>query len=145
MLQAGAAPLTVTLCGWRIRPMICFDLRFPVWARNRLDTAGQADYDALIYIANWPERRALAWRTLLRARAIENQCYTIGVNRIGTDGVGVAHIGDSTVIDPLGVICYHQQEIADTQTLILDPATLIEVRATLPFLADGDDFTIHGL
>ncbi|MBA3706782.1 MAG: amidohydrolase, partial [Bacteroidetes bacterium] len=95
----GKSKLVVELKGWKICPLVCYDLRFPVWSRNV-----KSEYDVLIYVANWPERRNHHWRTLLLARAIENQCYSIGVNRIGADGNSIAHSGDSTVIDPRGMI-----------------------------------------
>ena len=83
--------------GWRINLQVCYDLRFPVWARNH--PAGQGDeYDVLLYVANWPEQRSLAWRTLLQARAIENQCYVVGVNRVGVDGKKNNYTGDSSVL-----------------------------------------------
>jgi len=91
---AGRERLVVELNGWRICPMVCYDLRFPVWARN--DDA----YDLLIYTANWPNRRSYDWNTLLKARAIENQCYVVAVNRVGTDANGHEYNGDSCVIDP---------------------------------------------
>jgi omega-amidase len=96
---AGDKRLIVELNGWKICPMICYDLRFPVWLRNV-----DAEYDLMIFVANWPERRALHWRTLIPARAIENQAYVIAVNRVGHDGNEVYHSGDSTCIDPNGKV-----------------------------------------
>lgn len=93
----GDEHLLVTCRGWKIRPFICYDLRFPIWIRN-LDNV----YDAAIFVANWPERRAPHWNALLRARAIENQCYVAGVNRVGVDGNGHRYSGDTCIIDPLG-------------------------------------------
>ena len=93
---AGTKRLVVDYLGWRIMPLICYDLRFPVWSRN------DCDYDLLLFVANWPERRSLAWKTLLTARAIENIAYVAGVNRCGTDGNQVFHSGDSAIYDPLG-------------------------------------------
>ena len=93
---AGSRRLIVELKGWRICPMICYDLRFPVWSRN------WGDYDVLLYVANWPQRRAHAWSTLLKARAIENLAYVVGVNRIGKDGNGATYAGDSVALDFLG-------------------------------------------
>lgn len=92
--------------GWKIRPLICYDLRFPIWSRNHFDAVGNADYDLLLYVANWPERRVQHWEKLLQARAIENQAYTIGVNRVGIDGSGIVYTGSSMAIDFLGnVMC----------------------------------------
>jgi predicted amidohydrolase len=95
--SAGRQHLLVECQGWRVRPFICYDLRFPIWTRN-LDLV----YDAAIFVANWPRRRAPHWKALLSARAIENQCYIAGVNRVGEDGNGYRHSGDSRIIDPLG-------------------------------------------
>jgi omega-amidase len=97
----GDFQLLIEYRGWKIKPLVCYDLRFPVWCRN---TEG---YDLLLFVANWPERRILAWKSLLVARAIENQCYVAGVNRVGDDGNGIYHSGDSMVIDPKGEILEH--------------------------------------
>src|SRR6476620_11419609 len=101
---AGKKRLIASVKGWKINLLICYDLRFPVWSRQSYTGNEEQglEYDVLIYVANWPEKRAHMWRTLLQARAIENQCYTIGVNRIGTDGNGIDYIGDSMVVSPLG-------------------------------------------
>ena len=134
--------------GWKINLLICYDLRFPVWARqtspsNSLSKGeGGSEYDVLIYVANWPERRSHAWKTLLCARAIENQCYVIGVNRVGNDGNNIYHSGDSMVIDPLGEVLYHVNDDEDIFTITLDKTHLQSVREKLPFLRDGDSFTI---
>ena len=93
--EQGTEPLIFQYKGWRIKPLICYDLRFPVWSRN------QNDYDLLIYVANWPESRRDAWMTLLKARSIENQCYVIGVNRVGIDSTAT-YTGDSLVFSPKG-------------------------------------------
>lgn len=97
----GRSKLIVTLNGWKILPLICYDLRFPVWSMNRY-LQGDYEYDLLIYVANWPQARNHVWKSLLTARAIENQVYVIGVNRIGKDNNGIEHSGDSSVIDPKG-------------------------------------------
>ncbi|MTB50293.1 amidohydrolase [Lewinella sp. W8] len=135
--EMGQKRLTVELSGWKICPLICYDLRFPVWARNT------DAYDLLIYTANWPDRRAYDWRTLLRARAIENQCYVVGVNRVGEDDSGHHYRGDSCIVDPGWRHVLFQaaeEEVVHTQTL--SAAHLQDVRAKLPFLIDRDDFTI---
>lgn len=100
--QAGTSKLIVELKGWRFLPMICYDLRFPVWSRNRYCADAGFEYDCLIYVANWPEVRNHAWRVLLMARAIENQAYVIGVNRVGVDGNQISYSGDSAILDPKG-------------------------------------------
>ncbi|NJC25683.1 amidohydrolase [Neolewinella antarctica] len=134
---AGTERVTIKFRGWRIRPLICYDLRFPVWSRNH------DDYDLLIYVANWPDRRAHDWRILLQARAIENQAYVIGVNRVGADENGHAYNGDSCVISPGwdGVISsVAKEERTWTETLSADH--LRKVRQKLPFLADRNDFSV---
>jgi len=134
MYTPGQQKLTVTLRGWLIRPFICYDLRFPVWLRN-LD---RPPYDLALFIANWPRSRAYHWRALLAARAIENQCYVIGVNRIGTDGNGNAHSGDSSVIDPLGKILFQKKDAPAVHTTTLHYASLETCRQTFPVLVDAD-------
>ena len=106
------------------------------------EAGGEDEYDVLIYVANWPERRSHAWKTLLCARAIENQCYVIGVNRVGNDGNNIYHSGDSMVIDPLGEVLYHVNDDEDIFTITLDKTHLQSVREKLSFLRDGDSFTI---
>jgi len=134
----GLQKLIVELKGWRVCPLICYDLRFPVWARNK------DEYDLLIYTANWPEKRASDWKVLLQARSIENQAYTIGVNRSGTDGKGYKYSGDTTVIapGPKGVIFHTIDEVNfTTHHLLVDD--LITTRQKLPFLIDRDEFVIR--
>jgi predicted amidohydrolase len=132
--------------GWRINLQICYDLRFPVWARQQTiadpEKEPAPEYDLMINVANWPERRSHHWKTLLQARAIENQCFVVGVNRVGNDGNGLYHSGDSMVIDPLGQILYHKSEEEDIHTTILEKAQLEEVRTRLPFWKDGDHFLL---
>jgi len=137
---AGNKRLIASVKGWKINMQVCYDLRFPVWARQQ--TAAEPEYDVLVYVANWPERRNTAWKTLLRARAIENQCYVIGVNRVGEDGNGIAHSGDSMVIDPLGEILYHKENEEDVFTLTLDREHLEKVRRQFPFWKDADPFSL---
>jgi len=137
---AGRETLVVEFRGWRIAPLVCYDLRFPVWSRRR---AGY-DYDLLVYVANWPARRAHAWRQLLMARAIENQCYVAGVNRVGADGNGIAHDGDSVVHDFLGMpLATLGSEVA-TLRATLDPAALAEFRERFPAHLDADAFELKG-
>lgn len=137
---SGDSRLIASVKGWKINLQICYDLRFPVWARQQKNEI--AEYDVLVYVANWPERRNLAWKTLLQARAIENQCYVIGVNRMGNDGNGIYHSGDSMVIDPLGEILYHKTHEEDIFTITLLKEKLDEVRQKFPFWKDADDFNI---
>ena len=96
--------------GWKINLLICYDLRFPVWSRNTYKD-GNYEYDLMIYVANWPASRSFIWQTLLKARAIENQSYVIGVNRVGDDGFNTPHSGDSMIIDPVGNVIYKPRQI----------------------------------
>jgi predicted amidohydrolase len=134
--SSGNKKILVELKGWKILPLVCYDLRFPVWARN-VD-----HYDLLLYVANWPERRVNAWKTLLEARAIENQCYVAGVNRVGNDGHGIHHTGESSVIDPRGEILWRETERECIHTCTLSYHHLNHIRESLPFLKDADQFEI---
>jgi predicted amidohydrolase len=133
----GAQKIIVQVNGWKICPMICYDLRFPVWARNK------EGYDALLYIANWPEKRNEAWETLLKARAIENQSIVIGVNRVGKDGNGHQYIGNSSIYGPLGELIAKARD-AEEQVVqaTLSYASVQETRLQLPFLKDMDRFAL---
>ncbi len=123
--------------GWRIRPQICYDLRFPVWSRNT------EEYDLLIYVANWPERRVVHWKTLLQARAIENQAFVAGVNRIGLDGNNYNYSGDSAIYDPLGEkISKTNPNEESVETILISKEFIQEIRKSLPFLTDKDKFDI---
>lgn len=138
----GSKKMIFKFKGWKICPMICYDLRFPVWSRNRFEQ-DVYEYDLLIYVANWPEIRNHAWNTLLKARAIENQAYVAGVNRIGYDGKGIPHSGDSAVIDPWGkVISQTQPQQESVETVRLDASKLIAYRSSLAFGMDQDKFQI---
>ena len=136
--SAGGKNITVELNGWRIRPFICYDLRFPVWTRN---IANQ--FDAAIFIANWPERRSAHWKALLQARAIENQCYVIGVNRVGTDGNGLTYTGDSSIIDPWGTVIYQKSNKTCIYTGELSYETLQKSREIFPVWMDADNDIIR--
>jgi omega-amidase len=140
---AGNKRLIASVKGWKINLQVCYDLRFPVWARQNMGENNTPEYDVLIYIANWPERRSHAWKTLLCARAIENQCYVVGVNRVGVDGNKINHSGNSLVIDPLGEVLYHKADEEDTFTITLEKERLEEVRSKFPFWKDGDHFSIN--
>ena len=139
---SGTKRLIASAKGWKINLLVCYDLRFPVWARQQLQTDGP-EYDLLIYVANWPERRVHAWKTLLQARAIENQCYVVGVNRVGNDGNNVSHSGESMVVDPMGEVLYTKAYDEDVFTVTLHKEKLEEVRTKLPFWKDGDNFMIQ--
>jgi len=135
---AGTKRLIASVKGWKINLLVCYDLRFPVWARQTPGAA--AEYDVLIYVANWPERRILAWKTLLQARAIENQCFVVGTNRVGDDGNNIHYSGESMIIDPLGEVLYTKKDEEDIFTIALDKTHLQSVREKFPFLRDADDF-----
>jgi omega-amidase len=144
---AGTKRLIASAKGWKINLLVCYDLRFPVWSRQTLSSPGGevemvSEYDVLIYVANWPERRNHAWKTLLQARAIENQCYVVGVNRTGNDGNDIHYSGDSMVIDPLGEVLYHKKEEEDIFTITLDKTHLQSIREKFPFWKDADEFEI---
>ncbi len=144
---AGNKRLIAQIKGFKINLQVCYDLRFPVWSRQSplsvgRGVGGEVEYDVLIYVANWPEKRSHAWKTLLCARAIENQCYVIGVNRVGTDGNTIYHSGNSLVIDPLGQVLYHMPDDEDVNTVTLSKDYLNEVREKFPFWKDGDGFSL---
>lgn len=142
--SSGNKRLITSVKGWKLNILVCYDLRFPVWARQSSAKNENRDYeyDVLVYVANWPERRSHAWKTLLCARAIENQCYVIGVNRVGKDGNDINYSGNSLVIDPLGEVLYHMADDEDIFTITLQRERLDEVRTKFPFLKDGDAFII---
>ena len=129
---------------WKVHANICYDLRFPAWSRQQMrETApGQLEpeYDILMYVANWPSKRVHAWRSLLVARAIENQCYVIGVNRVGSDANGHEYPGQSLIVDPIGNILHQGSSEPETYTITLDKSALDETRRQLPFLNDADIF-----
>lgn len=134
---AGEKSLIVELKGWKIKLAICYDLRFPVWLRNK-----NAAYDILLLIASWPDKRSLHWRSLIHARAIENQSYVIGVNRVGHDGHQIYHSGHSMCIDPFGNTVYYKPEDEDLYTFSINYQELEKIRRQFPFLKDSDDFQI---
>lgn len=134
--SSGMKNTIITYKGWKILLQVCYDLRFPEQCRNKVNDLQVPDYDVLLYVANWPSRRSLHWKTLLQARAIENQCYAIGVNRVGTDANGLEYSGDSSVIDALGTI---QGQLTNDEGIIrvvLRQEELIETRTKLNFLKD---------
>lgn len=134
---SGKEILITKLNEWRFRPLICYDLRFPVWSRNR------SDYDVLLYVANWPESRREVWKNLLVARALENQAYAVGVNRIGEDGRDISYSGDSLVIDPRGqIISRTKPNFEAVETLSISLDELQDFREKFPVHLDADEFTI---
>lgn len=138
LFSAGNKRLVFSFRGIRISPYICYDLRFPVWSRNR------NDYDLIIYAANWPESRREVWDSLLKARAIENQCYVAGVNRIGIDGNGIKYCGDSVILDPRGrIIASNETNVEGLSTGEISMTELSDFRLKFPVLNDADDFTIN--
>lgn len=139
--EPGEDWVRVQYKGWRILPQICYDLRFPIWSRNRQEEEGLS-YDLLVYVANWPAARVLHWDTLLRARAIENQAYVAGCNRIGTDGNGLPYIGSSAIISPKGEELAWERETATVLQATLDPELLHTYRQKYPFWKDGDLFEL---
>ncbi|MFK7831033.1 MAG: amidohydrolase [Congregibacter sp.] len=132
----GTERVIVEWRDWRIKLEVCYDLRFPVFSRNR------QDYDLLLNVANWPAKRAHHWRSLLQARAIENQVCVIGVNRVGRDGVNVEYSGDSLAIDAVGMVMTDMQSHSACETVCLDAAALCEYRERFPAHLDADDFSL---
>ena len=133
---AGEERVIVEHLGWRINLQVCYDLRFPAWCRNR------NDYDLMLLVANWPSKRVHHWSLLLQARAIENQSWVIGVNRVGEDGNGFRYPGCSVVHDPLGEIAAHLGDEERCELVELDLERVQQVRETFPFQADADDFEL---
>jgi omega-amidase len=166
---AGQKRLIASVKGWKVQLLVCYDLRFPVWSRqNPAATAAEApaktpqapdtssavpseapaktaplEYDLIIYVANWPERRSHAWKTLLQARAIENQAFVVGVNRVGNDGHKIYHSGDSMIVDPLGEILYQGAAKEEVFTITLQKEQLEAIRNRFPFWKDADHFNIE--
>jgi omega-amidase len=140
----GKQRLVVELAGWRVCPLVCYDLRFPVWSRNRFDpAAGRFDYDLLLYVANWPSARRYAWQTLLRARAIENLACVAGVNRVGVDGNELHYAGDSVALDALGQPLAELGPQPQTVTVTLSGAALAAHRERFPAQLDADAFELR--
>ena len=133
---SGKEKLIVEYLGWKICPLVCYDLRFPVFARN------VEEYDALLYVANWPKPRINAWDILLQARSVENMCYTIGVNRIGLDASNFEYVGHSQVNDFLGNYILEPQEIEGVFIVELNKEKLLDTRNKLGFLNDRDSFEL---
>lgn len=138
---AGKSRITLKIKGWNIMPLICYDLRFPVWSRSRRSAENNYEYDCLLYIANWPKPRIHAWDTLLAARAIENTSYCIGVNRTGKDGVGANYVGHSAIYDYTGekIAFSESEEIIESS---LNYREMELFRNRFPFQKDGDEFEL---
>lgn len=135
---SGNERIIFEIKGFKICPLICYDLRFPVWSRNN------GDYDILLYVANWPAKRSFAWQQLLIARSIENQCFVAGVNRIGIDGADIVYSGDSVVLNPDGSTIWKAAEnIQELYTAKFDLENLCKFRMNFPFLKDADKFQIY--
>jgi predicted amidohydrolase len=132
----GTIETIVDFKGWKLNLQICYDLRFPELIRNRIEVTGEPAYDVLLYVANWPSKRTFHWKTLLQARAIENQCYTIGVNRIGIDGNNLIYSGSSAIYNGLGETLVELNEQESVQTVVLSKSDIQNLRIQLPFLKD---------
>jgi omega-amidase len=136
--SAGSSRLIKELKGWKICPLVCYDLRFPVWSRNQ-----NLEYDLLIYVANWPAVRVSAWDALLKARSIENLSYSIGVNRVGKDGNGIAYDGHSSIYGPKGESVFMKTDVEDISTISLSKAELVDFRTKFPAQLDADGFELN--
>lgn len=134
--EAGSHRVIIDYKGWKICPLICYDLRFPVFSRNT------EEYDISLYVANWPAPRIQAWDVLLRARAVENMCYTLGVNRVGIDGNGLEYPGHSQAVDCFGNYLLLPQQMEEVFIVEMDKEKLVEARSRFPFLNDRDHFTL---
>ena len=140
----GESLLVSTWKGWRICPLICYDLRFPVWSRNRWDSAAKRlNYDLMIYVANWPQIRIGAWDTLLKARAIENMSYVVGVNRVGIDGNDLEYNGHSSIISPKGDNIFTIEGSETVRTTEISANSLQNFRDKFPAYYDADEFSIE--
>lgn len=140
----GESVLVASWKGWRICPLICYDLRFPVWSRNTYDASSKRlNYDLLIYVANWPTARVEAWSALLKARAIENLSYVVGVNRVGVDGNSVEYNGNSSIISPKGDVIFVSEGTETIKTMQLSANSLHAFRDKFPAYLDADEFSIE--
>jgi omega-amidase len=142
--SSGESLLVATWKGWRICPLICYDLRFPVWSRNTYDvSARRLNYDLLLYVANWPTARIEAWSALLKARAIENLSYVVGVNRVGMDDNSVEYNGTSSIISPKGDVIFSSEGVETIKTLQISANSLLAFRDKFPAFYDADEFSIE--
>lgn len=136
-IASGTQKTIVQYRGWNIQLQICYDLRFPEISRNLISANQEAAFDVLIYVANWPQKRSAHWNALLQARAIENQCFVIGVNRVGTDGMGFTYSGDSQIVNALGERLLLPVGEEFVKTIVINKKKLTEIRELLPFLKDA--------
>lgn len=142
--SSGESLLVGSWKGWKICPLVCYDLRFPVWSRNKFDiTTKRLLYDVLIYVANWPTARIEAWNTLLKARAIENLSYVVGVNRVGLDGNSIEYNGQSAIISPKGESIFTIEGMESVRTLELNANSLQAFRDRFPAYMDADEFSLE--
>jgi predicted amidohydrolase len=139
----GADRCVFEINGWRIMPQVCYDLRFPVWSRSRTSEQELYEYDLVIYIASWPKPRISAWDALLKARAIENLAFSIGVNRIGTDGTGSDYVGHSAIYDYAGLALVEPGEAESIQTVTLEKDRMESFRKRFNFQREADSFDFH--
>ncbi len=140
--KAGQQRLVAEVNGWKILPQVCYDLRFPVWSRSRGSEQSRYEYDLVVYCANWPNARIKSWDALLKARAIENSSYSIGVNRVGMDGYGKEYSGHSAAYDFLGEALVFAENDETTLNVELDASKLLAYRDRYPFQHDADDFKL---
>ncbi len=133
---SGSEEKIVEYKDWKLQLQICYDLRFPEIVRNRIAPNQSAAYDVILYVANWPARRSEHWKALLKARAIENQCYVVGVNRVGEDANGLSYSGDSVVVDALGAVNFCEAGNEEVKIVTLTKENLNATRELLPFLKD---------
>jgi omega-amidase len=140
--SAGKERLVVEWRGWKICPLICYDLRFPVWSRNLMLEDESLSYDLLLYVANWPASRSQVWRTLLQARALENLSYCVGLNRIGEDGMNIAYNGQSLVYNYKGEVVADLSDQDAIVTIELSKTALRDFRKKFPAYLDADSFTV---
>jgi len=134
--SSGSSRIMIEYCGWRIAPFVCYDLRFPVWLKR----SEEYDYDLMLIVANWPERRNMHWKVLSQARAIENQCFLVALNRVGYDGNGIYHSGDSSVYSPMGELMLNQSHDEVVKTITIDKQAVTDYRKIFPVHADNDKF-----
>ncbi|HTX88800.1 MAG TPA: nitrilase-related carbon-nitrogen hydrolase [Bacteroidales bacterium] len=142
-LTPGTRRIIIEVKGWKILPLVCYDLRFPVWSKNRMN-GNDYEYDLLIYAANWPASRHAVWKSLLTARAIENLAFVAGVNRVGKDGDGTDHLGESVIVDHKGFILgIADKETPSVVTAAIDRKELEDFRRSFPVGLDWDQFIIR--
>lgn len=140
--SSGESKIILDIKGWKVMPLICYDLRFPAWSRSRPNQNDLYEYDLLAYVANWPVPRVHAWDTLLKARAIENSAYCLGVNRVGKDGYGKEYSGHSCINDYMGAAVATLGDQENLVTTLISASGLSNYRERFPFQKDGDTFSL---